>query len=85
MSGREGQRTPSTLNLAEVRDLVFDELGAATAKFGSFASAHEGIAVIEEEFLELREAVFWGKQGNKRTEAIQLAAMAIRFLMDVET
>ena len=67
---------------------VADELEAATAKFGPFASAHEGLAVIEEEFLELRSAVFWGVDQKGRPskpydEAIQLAAMALRFMVDV--
>lgn len=71
---------------------VLRELRRATNKFGAFASPHEGIAIIEEEFLELREAVFWKKTPNEtqderharvRGEAVQLAAMAIRFLVDV--
>jgi hypothetical protein len=47
-------------------------------------SGHEGLAVIEEEFLELRLEVFWGKDPAKlREEAVQLAAMALRFLCDI--
>lgn len=70
--------------------LVKYELEAATEKFGSFASQHEGIAVIEEEFLEMREAVFWPKHGgdvklNPFEEAVQVAAMAVRFLVDLHT
>ena len=65
--------------------LVREELADATKKFGKFASPHEGIAVIEEEFLEMREAVFWPKRGGDASlEAIQLAAMAVRFLVDLE-
>lgn len=74
-------------------DDVFAEVKAellnATQKFGSFASGHEGLAVIEEEFLELRSAVFWGvdqkgRPASVREEAVQLAAMAIRFLIDLD-
>lgn len=66
---------------------VHDELVSATEKFGPFASAHEGLAVIEEEFLEFRSAVFWGIDQKGRlsdpyNEAVQLAAMAIRYLID---
>ena len=61
---------------------VLDELNRAQEKFPAMHSQHEGVAVIEEEFLELREAVFWGKKGTPRAEAIQLAAMALRFVND---
>ena len=66
---------------------IIDEYVSATAEFGKFASSHEGLAIIEEEFLEFREAVFWPHKehtGDARVEVIQLAAMALRFLMDVE-
>lgn len=45
---------------------VAQELLRATDKFGPMASPHEALAVIEEEFLEFREAVFWGRS-NPRT------------------
>jgi hypothetical protein len=69
--------------------MVQGELEEATNKFGPFASAHEGLAIIEEEFEEFKTAVFWGvdQHGNPsdpRDEAIQLAAMAIRFLVDID-
>lgn len=71
-------------------DLIREELERATAKFGPFASAHEGFAVIDEEFLELREAVYWPHKVDPTTsaaaqrgiEAKQLGAMAARFLAD---
>lgn len=61
------------------------ELRRATDKFGPFHSAHEGLAVIEEEYIELRNEVYAGKRrnvDNMRKEAIQLAAMAMRFVRD---
>ena len=63
---------------------VAHELDAASAKFGPFASAHEGLAVIEEEFLEFRNEVFWGSPEKAREECIQLAAMALRYLRDIK-
>ncbi len=62
---------------------ILREYAEASAKFGPFASAHEGIAVIEEEFLELREEVFHGTTDGQFEEAVQLGAMALRFLIDI--
>ena len=63
------------------------ELGGATEKFGSMYSPHEGLAIILEEYEELKVEVF--KQFDVRTkeklrkEAKHIAAMAIRFMMDL--
>jgi hypothetical protein len=64
--------------------LVRDELRRATQRFGPMASAHEGIAVIREEYLELEREIFHGDPQQAIEEAIQLAAMALRFLVDGE-
>ena len=63
------------------------ELVRAQAKFPKFNSAHEGYAVIKEEFDELWEEI---KKNEKtrdpvrmRKEAVQVAAMALRFIEDV--
>lgn len=74
------------LNLAVAMD-VANELDAATTKFGPFHSAHEGYAVLKEEVDELWDEVK-AKQGvrdlgNMRKEAIQVAAMAMRFVVDI--
>lgn len=66
---------------------VAQELSRATEQHGPMASGHEAVAVIEEEFLEFRSAVFWGvdqkgRPSDPRAEAIQLAAMALRYLRD---
>lgn len=66
---------------------VFQEIDIATLNNPPFNSAHEGFAVINEEFDELKEHV-WMKQRNRdipamRKEAVQLAAMAVRFMLDV--
>ncbi len=63
-----------------------EHLGACS-KFESFHSAHEGFAVLLEEVDELKAHV-WTKQGERnvarmRHEAIQVAAMALRFALDV--
>lgn len=66
---------------------VMDELLAAVDKFPPFNSAHEGFAALKEEVDELWEQVR-SKQGARDVdkmdrETVQVAAMALRFLLDV--
>lgn len=71
-----------------IMEYIVDEYIIATRNYGKFSSAHEGFAVIKEEVDELWEAVRL-KQSNPerdekmRKEAIQVAAMACRFLHDI--
>ena len=61
------------------------ECKRATRLFGPFGSGHEGYAVILEELDELW-AEIKSKKSNARTwrnEAIQIGAMAIRFIFDL--
>lgn len=72
---------PSTVALEAVR-----ELERAIANHPSpMCSAHEGYAVLLEEVDELWEEVKKREPDmvHMRKEAIQVAAMALRFLMDV--
>ena len=63
------------------------EYHEASANFPPFNSAHEGYAVILEEVRELEKEVFKNKKrrdvGKMREEAIQVGAMALRFVVDV--
>lgn len=59
------------------------ELNRATHKFGNFASHHEGYAILKEEVDELWDAVKANDHQHAREEAVQVAAMAIRFLRDL--
>jgi hypothetical protein len=61
------------------------ELYEARIRFPKFNSPHEGIAVILEEYRELERHVFGdtGRSLEARSEAIQLAAMALRFVLDL--
>lgn len=65
------------------------EARRAATLWPDFNSAHEGFAVLLEEVDELKAHV-WTKQSNRdltamRTEAIQVAAMALRFAANVCT
>ena len=73
--------------LHELNLIVLQEYTRADALYPSFHSAHEGFAIILEEVDELKAEV-WKSPKNRdleamKTEAIQVAAMALRFLMDV--
>ena len=69
--------------LAEIKA----EYETASFKFGIMLSPHEGLAIILEEYEELKEEVF--KQFDTRDklemrkEAIHLATMAMRFMVDL--
>ena len=73
--------------LAMVISRVKKEYLRAVSKFGAFHNAHEGYAVLLEEVDELWENVklnqkILTRNDLMRTEAIQVAAMAIRFIID---
>lgn len=73
------------LTLKEVQAEVI----VAQDNWPAFNSAHEGFGVLHEEFDELK-AHIWTKQKNRnltamRIEALQVAAMAVRFAMEVCT
>lgn len=61
------------------------ELDRARRKFAPFHSAHEGYAVILEELDELWEEIRRKVPSRElmRKEAVQVAAMALRFIEDV--
>jgi hypothetical protein len=79
----------SLLNYQEATlEQVLRELRHASSVFPPFNSAHEGFAVLKEEVDELWDEV---KKNQKirsiekmRKEAIQVAAMALRFLNDID-
>lgn len=73
------------MNQSTALKLITNELSRATKSHGSFASAHEGFAVLQEEVDELWTEVKANNSATHRgaSEAVQVATMAIRFLMDV--
>ena len=68
-----------------VLDQVRAELLRAKAKHpGKLASPHEGYAILAEEVDELWDDVKADrKAGEAHKEAIQVAAMAVRFVMEI--
>jgi hypothetical protein len=68
-----------------LRDLEL-ELGKAQAKHRQMLSPHEGYAIILEELDELWDHVkadtAYGPEARK--EALQVAAMALRFILDLQ-
>lgn len=75
------------MNIADILKQVLVEYDHATANYPAFASAHEGYAVLLEEVDELWAEVKVKQckhdHDRMRAEAIQIAAMAVRFAMDV--
>jgi len=71
------------MTLQKIAGMMHDELARATAKFGRFHTAHEGYAVILEEVDELWDAVKRGDRVCMMREAIQVGAMAMRFVHDL--
>ena len=72
--------------IGRIFDKVIQELDKATLSNGSFNSAHEGYAVILEELDELWDQVKLKEKdrnyNNMKKECVQIAAMAIRFIVD---
>jgi len=68
---------------------LHDELEYAEKNFHPFHSTHEGYGVIKEEFDELWDEIKASKvvvKSNERMrkECIQVATMAIRFILDLD-
>ncbi len=69
--------------LESILQMVAEEYMTACAAFPKFRSQKEGVAIVEEEFEEFKKAAFWGDDDEITEEVKQLAAMAVRFMMDV--
>jgi len=68
---------------------IYEEMADASSKFPKFVSEHEGYAILLEEVDELWEAVKLNQKNPDRLklcrkECIQVGAMALRFLHDME-
>ena len=72
------------LNEAIARNKISCEYCRAKEIFPPFNSAHEGFAILKEEVDELWQEVKHGENpADLKAEAIQVGAMAMRFLVDV--
>ena len=74
------------INLSEE---FYEEFKRASHKFPAFASEHEGYAILLEEVDELWEAIKLNQKNPERLskcrkEGIQVGAMILRFLHDME-
>lgn len=69
----------------EALNHISAEYRRAADKFERFHSFHEGLAVLMEEFEKLKTEVFRKDVSLRqmRMEAIQVGAMAVRFLVDL--
>ena len=63
---------------------VIDESESSAAKYGDFVSAHEAYGVLAEEVAELLDAIRSNKRFSIQREAIQVAAVALRFAQEIE-
>ena len=74
------------MKLIEAHEMILDECIRARGKFSPFNSAHEGYAVILEEMDELWEEIKHNPKNWERIqeEVLQVAAMGMRFLIDLE-
>lgn len=75
------------MSTRDILELVAEEVAFAISKYPTFNSAHEGYAIILEELDELWEVIKLKQETPNRDlkirkEAIQVAAMAVRFLLD---
>jgi NTP pyrophosphatase (non-canonical NTP hydrolase) len=73
----------------ELDTILFEvkkEIGKAIEKYVPMFSPHEGMSILNEEVDELWDEVKKKQPQNKeamRKEAIQVAAMAVRFIYDI--
>lgn len=79
-----GRTVEDTRALMGISFEVFKEVLRAQAKHAPMVSGHEAYGIIAEEFnKEFLDAIHANDYDAARQEAIQVAAMAIRFIFDV--
>lgn len=63
---------------ADCLEVLLSRAGAAEARYGPFTSTHEALGVLTEEYYELIEAIRANALEVVRSEALQIAAVALR-------
>lgn len=81
-------KTEQQIALERISIEVIAEVNRATIKYPPYHSAHEGYAVVKEELDELWDLIrkFKGTKPvtkEMRGEAVQVAATAVRFILDL--
>lgn len=76
------------MNLSPVDDhmaAIEAEYRRVCSTFPPMHSAHEGLAIIREEYMDLERVISWygADKRSCQVEATQLAAMCLRYLVDV--
>ncbi len=74
-----------SVDLDLILTAVKREVIRARAKHPGFPSTHHGLGVLHEEFIELQEHVYHDTThtANCQKEAIQVAAMGVRFQLEL--
>lgn len=68
---------------AALCDIKYEYL-TARGRFPKFNTAHEGFAVLKEEVDELWDEVKSNNREAAKGEALQVAAMALAFILEIE-
>ncbi|MCM6776259.1 hypothetical protein NDR87_18805 [Nocardia sp. CDC159] len=86
MHGIAHEPAPTQLSVAHhaIAGEVLAELNRAIAKFPPMNSMHEGWAILREEVDEMWDDIKANRWPEAAQEARQVAAMAIRFIHDME-
>ena len=71
------------MKILKIIELIKKEYFEAERKFPAFNSSHEGYAIILEELDELWDEIKANNKSAIKFEAIKVAAMALRFLIDI--
>ena len=67
----------------EITDAIESRIDAADMRYGTFASSHEALGVIMEEFDELREAIRSNDPVRIHDECLDMAAPLIRLAISM--
>ena len=70
--------------MSDLTDQLREEINRAHSRYGNFASTHEALGVLTEEYYELISAVQGNRVDRIRHEALQVAAVALRLAESCE-